>query len=135
MPAVPIAALAQPHGGPDATVTGTAAAYKQDIAARISRRHSAQVYPGQPQALLRAVVVVRFVVDAQGQLVHSEIVRTNHDKTADITALTTLRTAAPFPRPATALLHHGRLELTETWLFNNDGRFQIRSVAQQQMDH
>jgi protein TonB len=32
------------------------------------------------------------------------------------------------------LLRHGRLEISETWLFNNDGRFQLRTIAQPQMD-
>jgi protein TonB len=48
--------------------------------------------------------------------------------------LATLRTSAPFPKPAPHLLSNGRLELAESWLFNNDGRFQLRSIALAQMD-
>jgi len=77
---------------------------------------------------------VRYAVDAQGNLVQQDIMRSNRDSETESIALASLRNAAPFPRPASHLLRRGRLELSETWLFNNDGRFQIRSVAQPQMD-
>jgi periplasmic protein TonB len=117
--------------------TSTAAtieAYKADLAQRISAVNSIHVYTGRPQALLRSVIVVRYVVDAGGNLVRSEIMRSNHDRANESTALATLRTSAPFPKPAPHLLSNGRLELAESWLFNNDGRFQLRSIALAQMD-
>ena len=120
---------------PDATSTArTVDAYKRDIALRISEVNSTKVFLGQPQALLRAVIVLKFTVDAGGRLMRSDIVRTNHDGAAEATALASLRTTAPFPKPASSLLRNGRVELSETWLFNNDGRFQIRSVALAQKD-
>ncbi|GAC1414671.1 MAG: hypothetical protein NVSMB6_16850 [Burkholderiaceae bacterium] len=119
---------------PDATSTArTIDAYKRDIALRITEVNSTKVYAGQPQALLRAVIVVKFWVDGSGKLLRNEIVRSNHDTAAEATALSTLRNTAPFPKPAPGLLRNGRVELSETWLFNKDGRFQIRSVAQAQM--
>ena len=118
----------------DATSTArTVDAYKRDIALRITEVNSTHVYPGRPQALLRSIVVVKFSVDGNGRLLRSDIVRSNHDGATEATALATLRNTAPFPRPAAGLLHKGRLELAETWLFNADGRFQIRSVAQAQL--
>jgi protein TonB len=108
--------------------------YKKELAQRIAQVNSTNVYTVRPQALLRSVVVVRFVVDANGSLVSSEIERSNHDRSTEATALASLRSSAPFPKPAANLLRGGRLELYETWLFNNDGRFQIRSIAQQQID-
>jgi periplasmic protein TonB len=108
--------------------------YKRDLALRISQVSSGKVYPGRPQALLRSVVVMRYAVDAHGQLLRSEILRSNRDRETESIALASLRSAAPFPRPASHLLHHGKLEVSETWLFNNDGRFQLRTIAQPQMD-
>ncbi|HJV86448.1 MAG TPA: TonB family protein [Noviherbaspirillum sp.] len=108
--------------------------YKRDLAMRISDINSSKVYPGRPQALLRSVVVLRYSVDAQGNLLRSEIMRSNRDRETESTALASLRSAAPFPRPASHLVRHGKLELSETWLFNNDGRFQLRTIAQPQMD-
>jgi protein TonB len=119
---------------PDATSTSrTVDGYKRDIALRISEVNSTKVYEGQPQALLRSIIVVKFSVDGSGKLLRSEIVRTNHDSATEATALGSLRNTAPFPKPASHLLRNGKLEMSETWLFNNDGRFQIRSVAQAQM--
>ncbi|HYD60351.1 MAG TPA: hypothetical protein VEC35_08350 [Noviherbaspirillum sp.] len=108
--------------------------YKRDLALRISEVNAGKVYAGRPQALLRSVVVLRYVIDAQGNIVRSEIMRSNRDRETESTAMATLRDSAPFPQPASHLLKRGQLELTETWLFNNDGRFQLRTIAQPQMD-
>ena len=32
------------------------------------------------------------------------------------------------------LLNNRKLDVTETWLFNTDGRFQLRTIALPQMD-
>lgn len=109
-------------------------AYKRELALRISELNAGKVYDGRPQALLRSVVVLRYFVDARGQLVRSEIMRSNRDRETESTALASLRNSAPFPKPASHLLRRGQLELAETWLFNNDGRFQLRTIAQPQMD-
>jgi protein TonB len=109
-------------------------AYREALANRIVQVNSTKVYVGRPQALLRSVVVVKYVVDANGSLVRSEIMRSNRDHATETTALTSLRNTAPFPKPAPSLLRQGRLELMETWLFNNDGRFQLRTIAEAQMD-
>ncbi len=109
-------------------------AYKLDLAQRIAAANSAKIYSGRPQALLRSVVVLKYAVDANGNLVRSEIMRSNRDRTTESTALASLRSSAPFPKPAASLLQRGRVELSETWLFNNDGRFQLRTIALPQMD-
>lgn len=112
----------------------TLAGYKQDLAQRIADVNADKVYPGRPQALLRSVIVVKYAVDAGGHLMRSEIIRSNHDSDTKTTALASLRKSAPFPKPASHLLSHGRIEISETWLFNNDGRFQLRTIAQPQMN-
>lgn len=109
--------------------------YKRELALHISRHNAAKVFSGRPQALLRSVVVLHYTVNARGRLLHSEVLRSNHDRETEATALATLRNSAPFPPPASSLLHYGRLEISETWLFNSDGRFQLRSIAETQMDH
>ncbi len=119
----------------DGTSTAsTIHAYKQDVAQRISQVNSQQVYAERPQALLRSIVVLKFSIDENGRLLRSEIQRSNKDRHAESAALDSLKRTAPFPKPAAHLLRHGKLELSESWLFNNDGRFQLRSVALPQMD-
>ncbi|WP_413628418.1 hypothetical protein [Herbaspirillum frisingense] len=119
----------------DGTSTATTVdGYKVDLAKRISQVNFTSVYVERPQALLRSVIVIKYIVDGDGNLVKSEILRSNRDKHAESSALGSLKTAAPFPKPPPALLKQGRIELSESWLFNNDGRFQLRSVALAQMD-
>ncbi|MBO9535633.1 TonB family protein [Herbaspirillum sp.] len=120
--------------GRAATSTATTVeGYKQDLARRISQVNFASVYAERPQALLRSVIVLKYVVDRDGNLVRSEILRSNRDRQAEASALGSLKNTAPFPKPPEALLRQGRIELSESWLFNNDGRFQLRSVALAQM--
>jgi periplasmic protein TonB len=108
--------------------------YKKELAEKIVNANPTKVYGQQPQALLRSVVVLDFHVAADGELLKSSIRRSNHDRVAETTALASLREAAPLPKPPLILVRHGHVELYETWLFNKDGRFQIRSTAQQQFD-
>lgn len=124
---------------PETTSDGTSTAdtlgeYKLALAHRIAAVNSTKVYIGRPQALLRSVVVVKYVVDANGSLVRSEIMRSNRDRVTEATALASVKQTAPFPKPAPALLRGGRVEVIETWLFNNDGRFQLRTIAEPQMN-
>lgn len=117
-----------------ASATASYDAYKRALALCISEVNATHVYSGRPQALLRSVVVLKYTVDAHGNLKHSSIMRSNRDVETEATALSTLRKSAPFPKPASHLLRRGQIEIVETWLFNNDGRFQLRTVAQPQMD-
>ncbi|TFV98569.1 hypothetical protein E4K72_17240 [Oxalobacteraceae bacterium OM1] len=130
----PSSSSASRHAAPSSSGAWSVDSYKRDVAERISQVNAAKVYPGRPQALLRSVIVVKYVIDAHGNLVRSDIVRSNRDRENEATALASLRNSQPFPKPASHLLSHGRLEVSETWLFNNDGRFQLRTIAQPQMD-
>jgi len=133
---IPVTTAAKSLGAPSTTLSysTTIDNYKRELAERIATTNSVRVYAGRPQALLRSVVVVKYAIDSQGNLTHSEIMRSNRDDIAEAVALTSLKQAAPFPIPASHLLRRGRVELAETWLFNNDGRFQLRSIAEPQMD-
>ncbi len=70
--------------------------YKVEIASRIAQMNANFVYPGNPQSMLRSVVVVHYVLAADGRLVKAEIVRSNQDKYAETTALASLQIARHF---------------------------------------
>ncbi|MGF6780926.1 protein TonB [Paraburkholderia sp. GAS334] len=107
--------------------------YRSSVAQRIIERNPSYVLRGTPQAMLRSLVVVSFVVDRDGRLVASSVYRTNGDDEAEGTALATLRRASPLPQPPAKLLDsRGHLELMEDWLFNDDGKFQLRTFASPQ---
>lgn len=83
--------------------------------------------------MLRSLVVVAFTVDRNGKVVRSSVYRTNGDDEAESTALATLRRASPLPAPPAKLLNGlGQLELMEDWLFNDDGKFELRELASPQ---
>jgi periplasmic protein TonB len=104
--------------------------YRIAVARRIMERNPSYLLQGTPQAMLRSLVVVSFVVDSRGQIVASSVYRTNGDDEAESTALATLRRSAPLPQPPARLLDRaGHLELFEDWLFNDNGKFQLRTFA------
>ncbi|OGB26932.1 MAG: hypothetical protein A3I66_20980 [Burkholderiales bacterium RIFCSPLOWO2_02_FULL_57_36] len=115
-----------------AAIAASTDLYKKELAQKISDANPTQVYTVQPQALLRSVVVVRFIIDKNGKLVSSVVHRSNGDPVTEAAALASLRSVAPLPKPPAKLLSKSRIDLLETWLFNDDGRFQIRSIAQLQ---
>mgnify|MGYP003336523811 FL=1 len=99
---------------------------------RIQQRNPAWVHDERPQALLRAVIVARIKVDAGGNP-QVEIVR-SPDAEMSQRVVQSVRTAAPLPAPPRALAAQLSAGYTESWLFNTDGRFQIRTVARPQMN-
>jgi protein TonB len=109
--------------------TGPLDEYKQRNALRILQANSHQVYEGAPPHFLKSVVVLIFVVDARGQLASSRVLRGNGHKQLEEVALASVKRAAPFDPPPKQLLRGNTIEITETWLFRDDGKFQVRSVA------
>ena len=106
--------------------------YKRDLACRIHARNGTHLYDGAPPPVLRSVVVLSVRVDARGRLVRIGVLRSNGIRSLERRAIQSVRAAAPLPIPARALLRHGAADITETWLFRDDGRFQIRTLAQVQ---
>ncbi|WP_133647803.1 energy transducer TonB family protein [Paraburkholderia flava] len=109
--------------------------YRSAVARRILDRNPSYVLAGTPQAMLRSLVVVAFTVDRDGRVVASSVYRTNGDDEAEGTALASLRRASPLPQPPARLLNgRGQIELMEDWLFNDNGKFQLRTFASPQAD-
>lgn len=139
--AAAIALLAACGSGPGGGVAGhvspqqkqynaTADDYKEQVDRRVLAANPGNVSSERLQPMLRSVVVVAFAVDRNGRLLEASVYRTNGDDEVEHTALASLRRAQPLPAPPAALLDgHGQVDLMESWLFNADGRFQLRSVA------
>ena len=103
--------------------------WKRAAAERIHTINRAQTFEGRPHHLLKAVIVVEVAVDRSGQLMRSKVLRSPGIKSLDQVALASLKAASPFPPPPSALVAKGPLVFSETWLFQNDGRFQVRTLA------
>jgi periplasmic protein TonB len=121
--------------GPSAAEARKEADYKTQVAQRIEDVNASVITPGHPQAMLRSVVVLTFLVGKGGEVLKASVFRTNGDDVAERVAMTTLKRSAPLPAPPKALLNRaGQVELMEAWLFNNDGRFQLQTLAASQKD-
>lgn len=103
--------------------------WKQRAAERIHEVNRKELFEGRPEHLLRAVIVVELSVDRQGKVTTSKIMRSPGIASLNTVALRSLKAASPLPAPPPALMSKGALVYQETWLFRQDGRFQLRSLA------
>jgi periplasmic protein TonB len=120
-PAAPVARLA----ARDPTLDQ----WKRTAAERIHQANATRLFAGRPHHLLQAVIVVEVAVDKAGAVTRSKILRSPGIAALDKLALASLRAASPLPTPPARLLGRGTLVYSETWLFDNEGRFQLRSLA------
>ena len=106
---------------------------KADFARAVYLGSATQVHNERPQAMLRAVVVLRIKLGDNDQW-QAEVFRDNPDQ-PDMTraALESVaRLAAPVglsPKARQLLRTDG---LVEAWLFENDGRFALKTLAKPQ---
>jgi protein TonB len=115
-----------------ASSAATLDAYKRDAAQHIHDANAADIFEGAPPALLKAVVVLAIAVDAGGGVKSVSVLRSNGYRDLDQRAVQSVRRASPLPRPTRAVLRGASAGYYETWLFRDDGRFQVRSVAMEQ---
>ena len=135
---VPLLAAAAAEQAPSGCEAGSSGRgdnlerYKRDLACRIHARNGTHLYEGAPPPVLRSVVVLAVRIDARGRPVRIGVLRSNGIRSLERRAIQSVRAAAPLPIPAGALLRRGAADITETWLFRDDGRFQVRTLAQVQ---
>jgi protein TonB len=127
----PSAAQSAPAAAP-ALPAVTLEGYKRQAARKIVSAHPAS-FEGDLPPILKSVVVLDISVDREGKVVRAAVRRSNGYKQLEQTALESVRKAAPLPAPSVAV-HRGGATVSylETWLFRDDGRFQIRSLAEPQ---
>lgn len=105
--------------------------YEVALAKRIFETNRGHTITGKLQPLLRAVVVLHFEVDGAGK-VHNVQTWRAPEREADRLARASLTRTGALPAPPAQWLRGGRLGITETWLFNNDGRFHLRALKPRQ---
>lgn len=135
-PSVPGALSSRTTGGgrPSASESDAQSVdgYKRDVARCIYRANASLLFEGVPPPTLRAVVVLSIRIDSNGNAQQLYVVRSNGYKKLEEVALRSVRHAAPLPVPNRLIVRNGGVEFVETWLFRDDGRFQIRSLAEAQ---
>lgn len=90
------------------------------------------VHNRNPQPLLRAVIVLNVKLD-EGDHWRAEVVRTNDEQPEMLVrAMETVRRAPPIQLTDEAKSELRRNGFIEAWLFDNDGSFQVKTLAKAQ---
>ena len=114
---------------PVAPPSRTLDANKTEVAQHVMRHNSGQTFSGQLPPMLPAIVVVNITVDEDGQL-QDVVVQRSRDPDASQVALDSMRRSGRLPKPVNLLATNMRaLTFSETFLFNDQYRFQLRSLA------
>lgn len=103
--------------------------YKRALAAKILAATPDGAFSGALPPLLTSIVVVEAKIGRDGDIVNLRVVRSRDQKASNL-ALVAMRAAAPFPKPDKLMAaHHKTFDISETFLFNKEYRFQIRTLA------
>jgi protein TonB len=105
--------------------------YKSQVARHVIEHNPERNYTGMLPPLLPAIVVLRITVDRDGQ-VQDVFVQRSRDPDASAIALDSLRRSAPLPPPQALAEGADGVTFSETFLFADSDRFQLRSLGPQQ---
>jgi protein TonB len=127
-------ASALPVPAPVPEVLSSLDEYKRAVALRIAQANAQHLFEGAPPPLLRSVVVLSIGIDDEGHPARVQVLRGNGHRSLEQAAMQSLQAAAPLPLPGRLAGQRRLLEFNETWLFRDDGRFQLRTLAEAQSD-
>lgn len=104
-------------------------AYKTQVAQQVMRQNPSQTFSGRLPPMLPAIVVLNITVDKDGRMTDVAVQR-SRDPDASRVAVASMRRSAPLPRPEHLLAENSEsLTFSETFLFNDEYRFQLRTLA------
>ena len=123
-----------PASAPEVAVSGatTLAEYRRHVDELLHAANVPGVFAGRPPNPLRAVIVVYVEVNSGGELVRLELYRApvHSPELVDEVERAWRRLGPQLPRPLPALMNGDeRLAFTQTWLFDDDGRFRLRTLS------
>jgi len=102
-------------------------AYRREVASHLYSRNSDRIYKGMLPAMLYAIGVLQVDLDRRGQVTRTRWLRApGHapEVVAEIERI--VRRAAPYPAPGSAVTY------TDTWLWDQSGRFQLDTLTEGQ---
>ena len=124
-----VAVALEPTPAPSPPPSLTLDAYKANVARHILERNADRTFSGRLPPMLPEVVVVSITVDRNGQLTDVRVQR-SRDPDASRVALASMLRSGPLPRPHGLLAaHSSAMTFSETFLFDRDYRFQLRTLA------
>jgi protein TonB len=102
--------------------------YKTQVAQHVLQHNPEHSFNGKLPPMLPAIVVLEITVDEEGRMTEVAVQR-SRDPDASQVALASMRRSAPLPRPARLANTNGKLTFSETFLFADRDRYQLRSLA------
>jgi protein TonB len=102
--------------------------YKTQVAQHVVQHNPEHSFNGKLPPMLPAIVVLEITVDEEGQMTEVAVQRSRNADASQV-ALASMRRSAPLPRPARLANTHGKLTFSETFLFADRERYQLRSLA------
>lgn len=111
-----------------ATPSSSLDAYKTQVAHQVMQRNPEHVFSGRLPDMLPAIVVLNVTVDRNGSLKDVAVQR-SRDPNAARVALDAMRRSGPLPKPVNLIARGDAMTFSETFLFDEKYRFQLRSVA------
>lgn len=113
-------------------IAGVPEDIRKDFAHAVYNGSPELVHNRNPQPLLRAVIVLNVKLD-EGDRWRAEVVRTNDEQPEMLVrAMETVRRAPPIQLTDEAKSELRRNGFIEAWLFDNDGSFQVKTLAKAQ---
>ena len=114
---------------PSASSASSARAYRRDAARHVYDANRSRIYKGQLPPVLYAVGTLEVNIDAGGKVRSMHWLRAPKHAPEVIAEIErTVLKASPFP-PATRL---GSVTWTDTWLWDESGRFQLDTLTEGQ---
>jgi protein TonB len=128
-PLANLAAPAHPPPPPYIEATPTLDAYKTAVAQHVVAHNPAHTFTGRLPPMLPAIVVLNITVDRSGRVTRV-VVQRSRDPDASKVALASMERSGVLPVPHRLIAANlPSLTFSETFLFDRDYRFQLRSIA------
>ncbi|SDM45811.1 hypothetical protein SAMN05428957_10666 [Oryzisolibacter propanilivorax] len=104
--------------------------YRRDAAAHVYALNAGRIYQGPLPPLLHAIGVLQVEIEASGAVRQLRWLRAPRHAPQVVAEIErTVHAAAPFPAP----LRLGRVTYTDTWLWDESGRFQLDTLTEGQL--
>jgi len=118
-----------PVAAPDAN-SAAARAYRQDAARHIYKLHASRIYAGKLPPLLYAVGTLQVTLDRNGRVGKLNWLRAPTHAPEVVREIERMvRADAPFPAPP----GNNGVVWTDTWLWDESGRFQLDTLSEGQL--
>ena len=130
-PASPQTPVAPAPGAPSAKTSNAdnPRAYRKDAASHLYAQNRQRIYQGMLPPMLYAIGTLQVEIDGEGRVRSLHWMRApSHAPEVVAEIERTVRAAAPFPRP----VRMGKVVYTDTWLWDESGRFQLDTLTEGQ---